>query len=57
MALYNRNSWSDMHGRRSRSNLHWILQAIGWSMAYAGMFILYNYRGFQIASIHSQLGI
>lgn len=56
MSLYNRNSWSSMHGRRTRNNLHWILQAIGCILAFAGMIILYNSRGFRIRSMHAQLG-
>lgn len=56
MSLYKPNSWSSMHSIRTRKNLHWILQAIGGSLAMAGMIILYSLRGFQIRSIHSQLG-
>lgn len=57
MCFYEHNSWTKHHGRRTRSNLHWILQVIGCSFAIAGSWILYDARRVHFISIHSVTGM
>lgn len=56
LSLYKQNSWSTVHCKRTKTNLHWILQAIGSTMAIAGMVVEYLTRQSHFRSIHSQLG-
>lgn len=56
MALYAQNSWSGLHTRRTQTNLHWILQALGSGMAIAGMVVFYLERDYHLDSTHSIVG-
>lgn len=57
MSLYQHNSWSGLHTRRTQTHLHWILQALGSGMAIAGMVLYYLDRTHNIVSLHARLGL
>lgn len=57
MSLYQQNSWTVLHTKRTKTNLHWILQAIGSTMAIAGMVVYFVHRNQHFVSIHSKLGL
>ena len=60
MSLYKTNSFTMIHSKRIQTNLHWILQAIGSSMAIAGMFVEFFGRQAEekhhFVSNHSKIG-
>lgn len=56
LSLYNSNSWTQIHEKRAKTNLHWILQAIGSSMAIAGMVIEFINRDIHFRTRHSKIG-
>lgn len=56
MSLYAHNSWSSLHTRRTQTNLHWILQALGSGMAIAGSVIYYLERTEHLITTHAVLG-
>lgn len=57
ISLYKHNSWSGHHGRRTKNNVHWILQLGGVGFAIAGMVVLFVERDVHFVSVHSQLGL
>lgn len=57
MAFYSQNVWSRQHTQPVKRLLHWILQAIGSTMAIAGMIIEYVNRGTHFRSTHSIIGL
>lgn len=57
VSLYRHNSWTGHHARRTKNNLHWVLQAVGCAFAIAGMVVLYLDRDVHFVSLHSQLGL
>lgn len=57
MALYADNSWSALHTRKTQTHLHWILQALGSSLALAGMIQYFFDRQRHLISLHAQLGL
>lgn len=56
MSLYSHNSWSALHTRRTQTNIHWILQAIGSGMAIAGSVLYYLQRDQHLVTTHAVLG-
>lgn len=57
LAFYASNGWSRLHGRRTKSHLHWILQVVGAGMSIAGCVIEYYDNTRHLRSIHSLLGL
>lgn len=57
MSLYQQNSWTVLHTKRTKTNLHWVLQAIGSSMAIGGMLLYVVNRDQHFDSLHGQLGL
>lgn len=57
MSLYQQNSWTVLHTKRTKTNLHWVLQAIGSGMAVGGMVTYFVNRNEHFVSIHSKLGL
>lgn len=57
MSLYQHNSWSALHTRKTQTHLHWILQALGSGMAIAGMIVYVVDRQHHFISLHARLGL
>lgn len=57
LSLYHLNSWSRLHCRRTRNNIHWILQVIGSALALAGMTVEFQLNVNHLLSIHAWTGI
>lgn len=56
LSLYHLNSWSRLHCRRTRNNIHWILQVIGSALAIAGMVVEFQLNVNHLLSIHAWTG-
>lgn len=56
MAFYSQNVWSQKHSQPVKRLLHWVLHAIGSSMAMAGMYIEYANRRKHLHSKHAIIG-
>lgn len=57
LTFYASNAWTRLHGRRTRTHLHWILQVVGAAMSIAGCVIEYYDNTRHLRSIHSLLGL
>ncbi|GAB0094711.1 hypothetical protein DMENIID0001_100360 [Sergentomyia squamirostris] len=57
LALAPGNVWSYFFTRRTKTILHWILQAIGALFALVGMIVEYRNRNRHFGSLHSKLGL
>lgn len=55
--MYSSNSWSRLHGRRTNSHLHWILQVVGASLSLAGCIVEYETRRRHFRGIHATTGM
>lgn len=57
LTLYSSNSWSSFHTKRTKRNMHWIIQVIGSTMAIVGTAILIPDRVTHFNTVHSVTGI
>lgn len=57
MSLYKHNSFSQKHQRRTKTNLHWVMMAIGSLSSIAGIIIYWIARDEHLVSVHAQLGM
>lgn len=57
MALYAQNVWSQYHSHYVKRTIHWVLQAIGSSMAIVGIIIEYVNRPTHFRTKHSVIGL
>ncbi|XP_059620461.1 uncharacterized protein LOC132264325 [Phlebotomus argentipes] len=57
LALAPGNVWSHFFTRRTKTILHWILQAIGALFALVGMIVEYRTRNRHFGSLHAKLGL
>lgn len=57
LAFYSQNVWSQYHSQPVKRRLHWVLQAIGSSMAIIGMIIEYWNRRTHFQTKHSIIGL
>lgn len=56
LAFYSRNTWSNIHSKRTKNSIHWILQLIGAVLAIVGTLLLYVPRKRHFSTLHSQTG-
>lgn len=56
LALAPGNVWSYFFTRRTKTILHWVLQALGAIFALTGMIVEYRNRNRHFRSIHAKLG-
>lgn len=57
IGIYQGNAWSRQHSRRSRFNIHWIMQAVGSTLSISGVLVqwfAYGKRHFD--NYHAFLG-
>lgn len=57
LTMYSSNSWSRLHGRRTNSHLHWILQVFGAGFSLAGCWMEYKTRRRHFQGIHAMTGM
>lgn len=56
IGIYHTNSWSRQHNRRSRHNIHWIMQAVGSTLSLAGVLCEYLHTRRHFNNHHAFLG-
>lgn len=56
LAFYATTSWSRFHSRRTKNNIHWIMQVVGSILSIAGCIVEYRDRRTHFRSIHSMTG-
>ncbi|KAG4072275.1 hypothetical protein HA402_004207 [Bradysia odoriphaga] len=58
IGIYQGNSWSRQHSRRSRFNIHWIMQAVGSTLSISGVLVQwFAYGKHHMNNYHAFLGI
>lgn len=61
LAFYSENVWSKQHTRQTQKTIHWVLQAVGSSVAILGIIIEYIGRSQKskphFSSTHSTIGL
>lgn len=57
IGIYQGNSWSRQHSRRSRFNIHWIMQAVGSTLSISGVLVQwFAYGKHHFNNYHAFLG-
>lgn len=57
IGIYQGNSWSRQHSRRSRFNIHWIMQAVGSTLSISGVLVQwFAYGKHHFDNYHAFLG-
>lgn len=61
LSLYSENVWSMQCSRKTKKNIHWILQAVGSTIAFAGIITEYIFRSLKskphFSTTHSTIGL
>lgn len=57
IGIYQENSWSRLHSRRSRNNIHWIMQAVGSTLSISSVLVQwFAYGKHHFDNYHAFLG-
>jgi len=57
IGIYQGNTWSRLHSRRSRHNIHWIMQAVGTTLSISGVLLQWlAYGKHHYENYHAHLG-